>query len=259
MKNAFLTSYLIIIGLFVHAQTSIPFKKITNSIPPAPALAPLLFLASDELMGRGTTRPEINIAARYISETFRSFGLKEVPGTNDYFQTFDIKFKKAATNGGLTVNGNTYAITKELLEFIGDDVAITAPVVYATHGTGDDLNGIDVKGKIVITEPGSNDSASFRQGIAMLGTKRKLLQEKGAVAIVERFKTGGISWAGLQQHFTTEQVTQSEQAGIPVFIVNDETASLKNVPSAPGRRWTCSGLLGDELRTQRFYIRGVLL
>lgn len=55
------------------------------------ALVPLRFLAADELMGRSVTRPEINIAARYISEMFRSYGLKELNGTNDYFQGFEIK------------------------------------------------------------------------------------------------------------------------------------------------------------------------
>ncbi len=55
------------------------------------ALAPLKFLASDELKGRASTRPEIHIAARYISEAFRSFRLKELNGTKDYFQLFEIK------------------------------------------------------------------------------------------------------------------------------------------------------------------------
>src|SRR6478752_1117440 len=118
MKKITLTFYLCLSVAFMYAQNTNTVKAINNELPSPVALAPLRFLASDELMGRGTTRPEINIAARYISEKFRSFGLKEVPGTNDYFQIFDIKFKKAATNGGLTVNGKTYAITKELLEFI---------------------------------------------------------------------------------------------------------------------------------------------
>jgi Zn-dependent M28 family amino/carboxypeptidase len=42
-------------------------------------------------MGRSVARPEINIAARYISEMFRSFGLRELKGTIDYFQGFEIK------------------------------------------------------------------------------------------------------------------------------------------------------------------------
>jgi Zn-dependent M28 family amino/carboxypeptidase len=70
-------------------STSMTNISETNSFNTA--LAPLRFLASDELMGRSSVRPEIHIAARYISEAFRGFGLKEVNGTNDYFQLFEIK------------------------------------------------------------------------------------------------------------------------------------------------------------------------
>jgi hypothetical protein len=70
---------------------SISITNISETNTANVALAPLRFLASDELMGRSSVRPEIHIAARYISEVFRSFGLKEVDGTKDYFQLFEIK------------------------------------------------------------------------------------------------------------------------------------------------------------------------
>src|SRR3954462_7199099 len=98
MRTFILTLCLCPAVLFVSAQNSNAVKEINQLITPASALAPLRFLASDELMGRGSMRPEINIAARYISEAFRSMGLKEVPGTKDYFQTFDLRMKKAATS-----------------------------------------------------------------------------------------------------------------------------------------------------------------
>lgn len=76
----------------VSGQSSVS-SQINASNPPAIALSPLRFLASDELMGRSSTRPEINIAARYISESFRSFGLKTINGLPDYFQPFDLKYR----------------------------------------------------------------------------------------------------------------------------------------------------------------------
>src|SRR4051794_15746497 len=111
MKNIAFTCCLCAAVLFTNAQNTSAVNNITNELTQPVALAPLRFLASDELMGRGTARPEINIAARYISEQFRSFGLKEMPGTNDYFQTFNIQMRKPATDGSLTVNGNTYKIS----------------------------------------------------------------------------------------------------------------------------------------------------
>jgi len=61
--------------LFVNFSFAILFSTGQNDMvreidrlnSPNEALAPLRFLASDELMGRATTRPEILIAARYIS------------------------------------------------------------------------------------------------------------------------------------------------------------------------------------------------
>src|SRR4051794_17717960 len=161
MKNIACTLYLFLAALFVNAQNSNTVKEINQLITPASALAPLRFLASDELMGRGSLRPEINIAARYISEEFRNMGVKEVPGSNDYYQTFDLRMRKAATTGTLIVNGNTYDMMNKLLQVQGGDTVINAPVVYANHGTENDLNTINVKGKIVITESGTSDSNSF--------------------------------------------------------------------------------------------------
>ena len=55
--------------LFSTAQTD-AVREINRMNTFNEALAPLRFLASDELMGRATTRSEIHIAARYISEQF---------------------------------------------------------------------------------------------------------------------------------------------------------------------------------------------
>ncbi|HYK46648.1 MAG TPA: hypothetical protein VEV83_15835, partial [Parafilimonas sp.] len=63
----FLTFLHIAIGSFAQSSTVKENNLINN---PGVAIAPLRFLASDELMGRDPFRPEINIAARYISEQF---------------------------------------------------------------------------------------------------------------------------------------------------------------------------------------------
>jgi hypothetical protein len=66
-------------------------------------------------MGRSTTRPEIYIEARYISEKFRSFALKEVAATKDYIQVFEIRMISPATNGSLTVGNKTCHIGTAIL------------------------------------------------------------------------------------------------------------------------------------------------
>ena len=48
--------------------------------------AHLRFIASEELKGRRTSDMGSEIAARYISEQFRSFGVKTIEGADEYFQ-----------------------------------------------------------------------------------------------------------------------------------------------------------------------------
>ena len=85
-----LLAFLSFISIRVKSQSNI-VREINRIEKPSVALEPLRFLASDELKGRATARPEIQIAARYISEQFRSLQLKQCQGTENYFQGFDIK------------------------------------------------------------------------------------------------------------------------------------------------------------------------
>jgi hypothetical protein len=55
-------------------------------------LAPLKYLASDELRGRHIGLPEINIAAAYIAEQFRSAGAKTLREDSGYYQIFNYQF-----------------------------------------------------------------------------------------------------------------------------------------------------------------------
>lgn len=135
------------------AQLSL-IKEINQATNASVALAPLHFLASDELMGRATLRPEIHIAARYISEQFRVFGIQEMPSTQDYFQTFELKIITPPTSGSLTIGNKAYQLGSNLLQARGTPISLTAHVVYAGFGSAADLANINVQGKIVVTNMG---------------------------------------------------------------------------------------------------------
>ncbi|HEY1112028.1 MAG TPA: M28 family peptidase [Chitinophagaceae bacterium] len=228
MKPALL-SIAFCLGLYgATAQSSLP-NQVRKVNPPAVALQPLHFLAADELMGRSTTRPEIHVAARYISEQFRSFGLKPAPGAADYFQTFDLKMSKPAHSGGFTVGGTTYAFGEQLLPTGVEDVSLQAPVVYAGWGSKEDFEKLDVKGAIVVTNMGRHDSSTFMEGYRATAAKRKLAADKGAVALVERFREAGTSWTDVQHYLLGERVASSAPSGgLPVLMLND-----KDTPVVP--------------------------
>ncbi len=221
--------------LFSNAQPAL-VNEINRLNPPGQALAPLRFLASDELMGRATTRPEIQIAARYISEQFRSFGLKELAGTEDYVQRFKLKFISPSTNGSIVVGNKTYYMGADLLQVRGTGIQLTAPVVFAGFGAPADLAGLNVKDKIVVVNWGENDSTKVRDAIRIRDAKQKLLTEKGALALIERYWQPASDWELPKHYFGSQRAFVPQDELLPVFIIHDPAGEL---PIAVKRATSC--------------------
>lgn len=214
--------------LYSFAQPSF-VKDINRLNTPGQALAPLRFLASDELMGRGTTRPEIHVAARYISEQFRSSGLKEMPGTQDYFQTFHLPFITAPTAGSFVVGTKTYAAGKDFVQTRGSALQLSAPLVFAGFGSEADLASLDVKGKIVVTNMGENDSTRVIGFRRFMDAKQKRLKELGAVALVERFRQPAPEWDMPRNYYSGQRSRDPLDSLLPVFLVHDPTGELPSI------------------------------
>jgi hypothetical protein len=135
------------------------------------------FLASKNLKGRGTGTPELEKAAAFIADHFRSFGLQPIDGRS-YYQAFSV-----TTNAKLgpdnrfayTADGTRVALSSD--EFIPVNFSARAkmrgPVVFAGYGitapeySYDDYKGIDVHDKIVLIlrhEPQEFDEKSIFAG-----------------------------------------------------------------------------------------------
>lgn len=211
-------------------------KQISETNSRESALSPLRFLASDELKGRSATAPEAQIAARYISELYRSFGLREFEGTSDYFQTFDMNLVKGPDKGGLTVSGKTFPMIQSLLMMQGPDQILKEPAVYVKFGSEEDLKNLDVKGKIVISDFGLSESSSEGEAVKALFTKKiPMLQQKGALAIIERKPDKGRDWK-IFQDFAMQEVQAESTQGFTVLMVNDPEGFLKKMkPDSPAQ------------------------
>lgn len=76
-----------------HAHPQNPdTARIAAIIPDNIALAPLIYLASDQLKGRCIGSPGIDSAASYIVGQLRKAGARLAPGAATYFQTFTRPF-----------------------------------------------------------------------------------------------------------------------------------------------------------------------
>lgn len=126
-----------------------------TSISPTSLKANLSFLASDELKGRYTPSPELDIAARFIASQFLRAGI-EPAGNNGYFQVVDMVRRTNGTPGALTARkGNQEIVIPAASVSVQRSVnavhLVNAPVVYIPTQDADALKNLNLAGKVVIS------------------------------------------------------------------------------------------------------------
>jgi hypothetical protein len=118
-------------------------------------MAHIAFLASDELKGRGLGKPELDVAADYIADKFKAYGL--LPMDKSYFQEFAHTF----TDKGEIRMKNVIGIIPGTDEKLKD-----SPVVISAHYDHLGLGWPDVrKGNEGKIHHGADDNAS---GVSVL-------------------------------------------------------------------------------------------
>ncbi len=179
------------------------------AISPDAYLAHVKYLASPELKGRATGSPELETAANYLQNQFKSFGLKPVPGAS-YEQAFSTTVgshlgptnRLEATDGGRTT---ALPVREGFIPFsFSSSGTVSAPVVFVGYGITaneyhyDDYAGIDVKDKIVLMirhEPQENDEKSVFQGkeltqhstFAMKAVNAKMHGARGVILVNDAY------------------------------------------------------------------------
>jgi hypothetical protein len=175
-------------------QDAIKFSKAIN---PENAYKHLSVLASDEYEGRETGTKGAWMAADYISNYFKSLGLK-APVNGSYFQKIDL-VNVTLKESHLTVNGQPKEYQKDYLvspSLISDKgfTFSTNDIVFIGYGikknSYNDFTGTDIKGKVVMMfnggdptlKPGTRiDRAAYR---ATLEARAKYFAENNIKAII---------------------------------------------------------------------------
>lgn len=164
--------------------------------------ADLYFLASDALQGRMSLQPGDEAAAQWVAAEFAKAGLEPAAGNSSYLQAVPlIEYRGDRDASFVSLKRGDRITSWHAPEVIGgfhDDLAITAPLVFAGYGITapgvhyDDYRGIDVRGKIVAVfehEPQENDPHSPFNGTgntryATNRVKAVNAQAHGAVAVI---------------------------------------------------------------------------
>lgn len=123
----------------------------------------LQFLSSDELEGRDTGEPGLQVAARYLAVQAAHLGLTAVDADKDFLQPFYIREKaydRENSHTTITV-ADTFSIVNRESFYIfpapqGDKTLIEGEVIFAGYGIKDEQNkyndfeNIDIKDKVVL-------------------------------------------------------------------------------------------------------------
>lgn len=160
----------------------------------------LSYLASDELEGRGVQTDGLNKAAEYLAATFKSAGLKPLPGLDGYYQSFPINISSAVgPDTSLTVGEQACKVDQDFAPMgLSSEGPYSGQVVFVGYSISsdqfkyDDFADVDVKGKIALAmryEPTDDSGKSRftpdgRSDQATFSAKAKAAADHGALALL---------------------------------------------------------------------------
>lgn len=154
----------------------------------------IVYLASDELMGRETGTTGEEKARNYIIENYKSIGLTPVID-NNFLQSFPFtKGRTFGKNNMLTIDKDRFEFGKDFTSFLfGYDTGSTGVIIHVGFGIEadslglNDYKNIDAKGKILLMDllsPDGNNPHGKFGAHADLEKKVETAMNKGAVGII---------------------------------------------------------------------------
>lgn len=244
-KKSLLLLLLFVLPSFVFSQSSQSnLSEIRSNLE---------YLASDELMGRGTLTEGEILASEFIARKLAEYGVKPFGDNGTFYQNFPLIESKFLPSSMIEVYSGdkktTYQFKKDFIidarRNPGENFLNSKnKIVFAGFGISapeynyDDFAQIDVKGKTVFVmddEPLSDDSTFFR-GVrptqySFWGTKWRQARERGAAGLViiatddamSRWDQLGL-WGESAAIRYPEPLQSASNDRIPVICVSVETA-----------------------------------
>ncbi len=201
----FLSIFLCFHTLYSQAE----IEKVSSTITKEKIEGHIFFLADDLLKGRETGTPENKIAASYLANTLRGYGVKPVKqhltnsDTKNYLQ--EVKLQKTAPP-------NKFSLTigdKELenkVSIINNEIDFDGSAIYLGYGLESDYSGKNVSGKLVVLKSGGPDVTDPRASYGLISQKQKLAKEHGAIAVAELLNTDHNIWGFIDESFNSEKL-----------------------------------------------------
>lgn len=204
MKHQFLI-FLIIIGC-ARFQAQTDQELVNTTISKNKIESHIGFLASDELRGRETGSPEIDIAASYLANTLHRYGVKPVNGS--FYQQVGLEKTTAPIKIGVQLNG---LVTETAFALRGQNTQLNATALYLNYGLEEDYKGRDVKDKLLVVLAGTPENQDIRTSLRTGSKKRDLAKEHGALGLIELSTADFEAWSRYANFFNREKLGLTEQ------------------------------------------------
>ncbi len=218
MKKIILFSIALCTTFVIQAQSD--KEKVTETIKKATIEGHIYFLADDLLKGRETGTPENKIAASYLANTLRRYGVQPNPKTGTYYQEVKLKESSPPSEVEIRINGkeiNSYAILNAAVLNSSEDA------VFLGYGLDDDYKGKSVQGKLVVVKAGSAETTDARSAFRLVSQKRALAKENGALGIMELLQAEDQMWGFIEHNFNAPKLAVATED------VEDETSDLAHL------------------------------
>ncbi|TLF40224.1 M28 family peptidase [Maribacter aurantiacus] len=163
----------------------------------------IYFLADDVLKGRATGSPELKIAASYLANTLRGYGVKPHPANgNSYYQTFSLLQTAPPDMLKVSINGSDYPHT---IAVNAKATSLSGEAVFLGFGQAEDYKGKDVTGKLIIVRAGTAEAYDARATYMAHKQKQELAIANGAIGLIEMTLLEEDWWSRIS-HFMGESV-----------------------------------------------------
>jgi Zn-dependent M28 family amino/carboxypeptidase len=192
-------------------------------------------LSAPDMQGRGTAQPGGDRAARYIADRFQKLGLKPLGDAGTYLQA--IKFRSSQVTSDSSIKAGD-AVLKQGADFVlappygSEQMDAAGQLVFVGYGLNspdlkrNDVEGIDLKGKIVIIlngRPQNVDEATWKKGGSPIG----LARSQGAAGIIIANAGSRAQPYKLIANYLSRRRVQLADApapkpGIPMILMGDE-------------------------------------
>ncbi|MGE0772598.1 MAG: M28 family peptidase [Cyclobacteriaceae bacterium] len=205
-------------------------EDIKRTVTAESAQAHIEFLASDKLRGRGTGTPEIDLAADYLAQQFKTHGIKSIAGAPNYFQPVEMLRPAAPSSIGLKIRDESFEYIEDLLMLKGSNLSIEGDIVFVGYGDETDLENLELKGKIVVALTGTSEHNTGNTYTSDdLRNKQLRVKARGAVALIEILTFEEIQWSLLADYLidkSTEITLMDEPEYIPHFWMKDSDSEV---------------------------------